>query len=123
VVPDTEFKIPEDLVEAIEMSSLERMLPKQGNREVIRYLTDTKDKEAAKSAEKWVESQKAVWPKVDEVVIRLHKVAPMQEEDLAPAWTGEEWWIALCMPWSDNLEEAVKSAHVWCDRRENAKSS
>ena len=54
MVPDTEFKIPEDLVEAIEMSSLERMLPKQGNREVIRYLTDTKDKEAAKSAEKWV---------------------------------------------------------------------
>ena len=72
-MPDTEFKIPEDLVEAIEMSSLERMLPKQGNREVIRYLTDTKDKEAAKSAEKWVESQKAVWPKVDEVVIRLQK--------------------------------------------------
>ena len=54
MVPDTEFKIPEDLVEAIEMSSLERMLPKQGNREVIRYLTDTKDKEAAKLAEEWV---------------------------------------------------------------------
>jgi len=27
------------------------------------------------------------------------------------------------MPWSDDLEGAVKSAHVWCDRRENAKSS
>ena len=122
-MPEVEVEIPEDLVEAIEMSSLERMLPKQGNREVIRYLTDQNHKEAAKSAEEWIESQKALWPKVDEVVIRLHEVAPMEETDLAPAWTGEEWWVALCLPWSDKLEEAVQSAHVWCDRRENAQSS
>lgn len=122
-MPEAKLEIPEDLVEAIEMGSLERMLPKQGSREVIRYLTNIEDKEAAKSAEKWIESQKAVWPKVDEVVIRLHEIAPVNEEDVMPVWSGEEWWITLCLPWSDQLEEAVKSAHVWCDRRENAKSS
>lgn len=123
MVPETKLEIPEDLVAAIEMSSLERFLPKQGNRDVIRYLTDTEDKQAAVVAERWIENQKGVWPKVDEVVIRLHEVSPMNEGDLAPAWTGEDWWVILCMPWSDQLEEAVKSAHVWCDRRENAESS
>ena len=76
-----------------------------------------------KSAEEWIESQKAIWPKVDEVVIRLHEVAPVTDEGVMPKWANEEWWIALCLPWSDQLEEAVKSAHVWCDRRENAESS
>ncbi len=122
-MPETKLEIPEDLVAAIEMSSLERFLPKQGNRDVIKYLIDVKDEKAALLAKKWIENQKGVWPKVDEVVIRLHKVAPMSENDLAPAWTGEDWWVTLCMPWSDELEEAVGSAHVWCDRRENAESS
>ena len=119
-VAETAFEIPEDLIEAIEMVSFERQLPKQGNRDVLRYLLDPKDEDTAKKAEEWVENQKAVWQEVDRVVRRLHQVAPVN--DLTPDWTQQEWWLILCMPWSEQLGEAVRSAERWWDGLADAES-
>ena len=42
---ETTFSIPEDLVQAIEISSFERQLPKQGSSCVHRYLMKSDDQE------------------------------------------------------------------------------
>lgn len=118
-MPEIKLEIPEDLIEAIEISSFERQLPKQGTKAIHRFLIDSSDEKAAKESEKWIEKQKSLWQKVDEVVIRCHKVSPVEN---IPEWLKEEWWITLCMPWSENLEDAIKSAHIWCDKKDEQSS-
>jgi hypothetical protein len=115
LVANTMFEIPEDLVKAIEMSSFERQLPKQGSRDVMRFLMDPKDPMAAKKAKKWIEDQKGVWQEVDDVVRRLHTVSPL--DGPTPAWSHHEWWLVLCMPWSQELAQAVRDANGWCDKQ------
>ena len=114
------LKIPEDLIEAIEMSTFERLLPTQGIKAVHRVLIDPEDSKAEKESKEWIETQKGLWPDVDRVVIRLHEVAPVQ---VHPEWGRESWWMTLCMPWSQNLQEAIDNADSWCDRRNGAESS
>ena len=118
-----DFEVPEDLVQAIELSSLERNLPRQGSSEIHKFLMDPDDEAAAKAAEEWVESQRGVWPEVDRVVRRLHEVAPVDGTMPFPEWHHQPWWTQLCMAWSDKLDEAVKNADMWCDNKENAESS
>jgi hypothetical protein len=126
-VAETTFEIPEDLVKAIEMGSFERQLPKQGDRDVMRYLMDPTDGAAAEKAKKWIEGQKGVWQEVDDVVRRLHQVSPLNGP--TPAWSHHEWWLVLCMPWSQDLTQAVRDANAWCDKQplketiKNAESS
>ena len=109
------FEIPEDLVNAIEMASFERQLPKQGSRDVMRYLMDPTDEAAAAKAKKWIESQKTIWQEVDHVVRRMHEVSPLN--GLTPEWSHHEWWLILCMPWSEHLTQAVRDANAWCDKQ------
>ncbi len=118
-MPKTKLEIPEDLIEAIELSSFERQLPEQGIKAIHRFLIDSSDEKAAKESEEWIEKQKALWQKVDEAVIRCHEVAPVVS---VPEWLSEEWWITLCLPWSEQLEEAIKSAHAWCDKKHEQSS-
>jgi cyclopropane fatty-acyl-phospholipid synthase-like methyltransferase len=114
------LEIPEDLVEAIEMSTFERLLPTQGTKAIHRFLIDPKDSKAKKESTKWIETQKGLWPEVDRVVVRLHETAPVK---IHPEWARESWWMTLCMPWSQDLEAAIKDADIWCDRQNDAKSS
>lgn len=115
-MPETKFEIPEDLIGAIEMSSFERQLPKQGCPAIHRFLMDPENEDHEKAASDWIENQKGIWPEVDRVVYRLHMVTP-DKGDLAP-WLREPWWIMLGLPWSTDLEEAIKSADAWCDRHQ-----
>jgi hypothetical protein len=111
-VSETTFSIPEDLIQAIEISSFERQLPKQGDSCVHRYLMKSDDQKLQQEVEDWIENQKGLWPEVDVVIIRLHEtVGP--DEDFP--WIYADWWMSLCMPWSSNLEVAIQSAHQWCD--------
>lgn len=110
---ETTFSIPEDLVQAIEISSFERQLPKQGDSCVHRYLMTPDDKELQQKVEDWIEIQKGLWPKVDEVIIKLHETVDIHSEEFP--WIYTDWWMSLCMPWSSNLEVAIQSAHQWCD--------
>ena len=109
---ETTFSIPEDLVQAIEISSFERQLPKQGSSCVHRYLMKSDDQELQQEVEDWIENQKGLWPKVDEVIIRLHETVGSDKDF---PWIYADWWMSLCMPWSSNLEVAIQSAHQWCD--------
>lgn len=111
---ETTFSIPEDLIQAIEISSFERQLPKQGSSCVHRYLMKPDDKELQQEVEDWIENQKGLWPKVDEVTIRLHNTVVPDGKNEFP-WIYTDWWMSLCMPWSSNLEEAIQSADQWCD--------
>ncbi len=113
------FEIPEDLIEAIEVSSFERQLPRQGSPVIHKFLMNPEDENALKMAKEWIDAQKAIWPKVDDVVRRLHKIAPLNGEPY-PEWHHQPWWGKLCMAWSDDLEQAIKEASVWCDKKENA---
>lgn len=114
------FEVPEDLIEAIEMGSFERLIPRQGSPIIHKFLMDPDDEVAGGAAMEWVEQQKALWPKVDQVVMRLHEVAPV---DAMPEWHHQSWWMTLTLPWSDGLDEAIRDANSWCNKRENAQSS
>lgn len=114
---NSKLEIPPDLIEAIELSSFERQLPRQGCSAIHKFLIDPDNKDAEEQANKWIENQKGLWPEVDRVVYRLHMVTP-DKSDLAP-WLREEWWMQLTLPWSDNLEAAIKSADAWCDSRDD----
>ena len=116
------FEIPEDLISAIEMSSFERQLPRQGSSAIHKFLMNPEDEVAMSNAKEWIETQKAIWPKVDEVVRRLHKVSPLSGQSF-PEWHHQPWWTQLCMAWSDDLAAAVDAADKWCDRKENDESS
>lgn len=116
----TMFEVPEDLIEAIEMSSFERLLPTQGVKAVHRVLIDPKDSKAEKESDAWIETQKGIWPEVDRVVARLHEVAPV---NIHPEWVREPWWMTLCLPWSQDLQEAIDKADAWCEGRVNAQPS
>ena len=78
------------------------------------------DEVAGKAATEWIEQQKAFWPEVDRVVMRLHEAAPV---DATPEWHHQPWWMMLTLPWSDGLGQAIRDADSWCDKRENAQSS
>lgn len=108
---ETAFSIPEDLIQAIQISSFERQLPKQGDPCVHRYLMDSSNETLQKPVEEWIEYQKSLWPKVDEVVGRLHST----NNDSDHPWVYTSWWMSLCMPWSSDLNEAIRSAEEWCD--------
>ena len=114
------FEVPEDLIEAIEMSSFERQLPRQGSPVIHKFLMDPNNEDAETNAKEWIDGQKALWPKVDKVVMRLHEVAPV---NAMPEWHYQPWWIKLTLPWSDGLDDAISEADAWCDKRENVKSS
>jgi hypothetical protein len=114
------FEIPEDLIEAIEMGSFERFMPRQGSPLIHKFLMDPEDEVAGKVATEWIEQQKKLWPEVDRVVIRLHEVAPVED---MPEWHHQPWWMTLTLPWSDGLKEAIRDADSWCDKRENAQPS
>jgi hypothetical protein len=122
-MPNTKFEIPSDLIEAIEMSSFERQLPKQGCTAIHRFLIDPENKTAENDASEWIENQKGLWPEVDRVVRRLHEVAPMYGGMLFPEWHHQPWWVMLGLPWSNDLKEAIRGADLWCDKHEDAKSS
>jgi hypothetical protein len=122
-IPKMNFEVPEDLIQAIELSSFERNLPRQGAPQIHKFLMSAADDDAATAAEEWIENQRLVWPKVDEVVRRLHEVAPMGDKMPFPEWHHQPWWQQLCMPWSDKLDEAVQDANKWCDNRKNGESS
>lgn len=110
---ETTFSIPEDLIQAIEICSFERQLPKQGGRCIHRYLMDPNDKELQKEVQEWIEVQQGLWPEVDAAVIRLHTTGSNDRHE--HPWVFTDWWMALCMPWSSNLNEAIQSANQWCD--------
>ena len=111
---ETTFSIPEDLMQAIEICSFERQLPKQGGRCIHRYLMDPDDKELQQEVQEWIETQKGLWPEVDAVVVKLHDTVSPSDKHEYP-WIFSDWWMVLCMPWSTELNEAIKSAHQWCD--------
>jgi hypothetical protein len=73
----TTFEIPEDLIDAIEMSSFERQLPRQGSPLIHKFLMDPDNDNAETDAKEWIGMQQLLWPNVDRVVARLHKVAPV----------------------------------------------
>jgi len=114
------FDVPEDLIEAIEMGSFERLIPRQGSPVIHKFLMNPDDEVAGEAATKWIEQQKAFWPEVDRVVHRLHEVAPV---DALPEWHHQPWWMMLTLPWSDELGQAIRDADSWCDKRENAQSA
>ena len=114
------FEVPEDLVEAIEMGSFERLIPRQGSPVIHKFLMNPDDEVAEEAATEWIEQQKALWPEVDRVVMRLHEVAPV---DAMPEWHHQSWWMMLTLPWSDGLDQAIRDADSWCDKRENVQSS
>jgi hypothetical protein len=117
---NSKLEIPNDLIEAIEMSSFERQLPRQGCGAIHKFLIDPENEEAEKQANDWIENQKGLWPEVDRVVHRLHMVAPA-ESDFAP-WLREGWWMQLTLPWSDDLKVAIESADAWCDSHDDQPS-
>lgn len=110
---ETTFSIPEDLIQAIEIGSFERQLPKQGGRCIHRYLMDPDDKELQKEVQEWIEVQQGLWPEVDATVMRLHTIGSNDRHE--HPWVFADWWMTLCMPWSSNLNEAIQSANQWCD--------
>jgi hypothetical protein len=112
---ETTFSIPEDLIQAIEIGSFERQLPKQGDSCVHRCLMDPEDKELQQEVEEWIEAQKGLWAEVNKVIIRLHDTAGSAEDGRDYPWVFADWWMVLCMPWSSNLNEAIQSANQWCD--------
>ena len=114
------FDVPEDLIEAIEMGSFERLIPRQGSPVIHKFLMNPDDEVAGEAATEWIEQQKAFWPEVDRVVHRLHEVAPV---DALPEWHHQPWWMMLTLPWSDELGQAIRDADSWCDKRENAQSA
>ena len=114
------FDVPEDLIEAIEMGSFERLIPRQGSPVIHKFLMNPDDEVAGEAAAEWVEQQKALWSEVDRVVMRLHEVAPV---DAMPEWHHQSWWMMLTLPWSDGLDQAIRDADSWCDKRENVQSS
>ena len=116
----TTFEIPEDLINAIEMSSFERQLPRQGSPIIHKFLMDPDNDNTETDAKEWIEMQQLLWPNVDRVVARLHKVAPV---DALPEWHHQPWWMKLTLPWSDGLGAAINEADAWCDKREDAQSS
>ena len=116
----TTFEIPEDLINAIEMSSFERQLPRQGSPLIHKFLMDPDNDNAETDAKEWIGMQQLLWPNVDRVVARLHKVAPV---DALPEWHHQPWWMMLTLPWSDELGQAIRDADSWCDKRENAQSA
>jgi len=118
---NSKLEIPSDLIEAIEMSSFERQLPRQGCSEIHKFLMDPNNENAEERANKWIENQKALWPEVDRVVMRLHEVAPV--DTALPKWHHQPWWMMLTLPWSDGLDQAIRDADSWCDKRENAQSA
>lgn len=114
---NNKLEIPSDLIEAIEMSSFERQLPRQGCKAIHRFLIDPDNEDAKKQANEWIENQKGLWPEVDRVVYRLHHITPGKNNH-AP-WLREPWWMQLTLPWSDDLETAIKSADAWCDSHDD----
>ena len=114
------FDVPEDLIEAIEMGSFERLIPRQGSPVIHKFLMNPDDEVAGEAATKWIEQQKAFWPEVDRVVHRLHEVAPV---DALPEWHHQPWWMMLPLPWSDELGAAIRDAASGCAKRENAQSA
>ena len=121
--PENDLKhleIPEDLIEAIEMGSFERQIPRQGSPVIHKFLINPDDEIAGEAATEWIDNQKTFWPEVDRVVQRLHEVAPV---DALPEWHHQPWWMMLTLPWSDGLGQAIRDADSWCDKRENAQSS
>lgn len=122
-MPDTKednskLEIPSDLIEAIEMSSFERQLPRQGCTAIHKFLIDPNNEDAEERANEWIENQKGLWPEVDRVVYRLHSLG-VPEENNRPPWLREPWWMRLTLPWSDDLEASIKSADAWCDSRDD----
>ena len=113
---NTQFEIPEDLIVAIEMSSFERQLPRQGAPVIHKFLMDPDNEDAKQGAENWIMEQQALWPEVDRVVSRLQEIAPVAS---LPEWHHQPWWMKLTMPWSNDLSAAVAEADAWCDKREN----
>jgi hypothetical protein len=113
-MPEIAFSIPEDLIQAIQISSFERQLPKQGDSCVHRYLIDSSNETLQKPVEEWIEYQKSLWPKVDKIVRRLHSADDFKDGSDHP-WVYTSWWMSLCMPWSSDLSEAIRSAEEWCD--------
>jgi hypothetical protein len=115
---NSKLEIPSDLIEAIEMSSFERQLPRQGCTAIHKFLMDPNNEDAEDQANKWIENQKTLWPEVDRVVYRLQMIGVSAKDDLAP-WLREAWWMQLNLPWSDNLGAAIELADVWCDLRDD----